>query len=138
MKTFEQQLADSARRLRDADNYRLPAPRRPHRRLVWGWLTTPAAAAIGLLAGINLPRQAAMLAPQVAEVRVTDTIIRDHTVRDTIFVPAPALRTRLTGHPDKKTAARTREKLSDTLQAFPSQGSNVLCDGVDYSLLVRL
>lgn len=136
MKTFEQQLAGSARRLRDADNYRLPAPRPPRRRLAWGWLTTPAAAIAGLLAGSGLPRQAAVLVPQVAEVRTVDTVVSEHTVRDTVYVPVPATSPapRPAESRDEVTAARR------SAEAFrpDTSGCNVLCDGVDYSLLVSL
>lgn len=135
MKTFEQQLSDSACRLRDANNYRLPAPRRPYRRPAWGWLTTPAAAVVGVLVGTGLPHQTATLVPQVAEVRVTDTVVRERTVRDTIYLPAPAAPRppHTVPHGDVPASAS-----ADVADSPDTSGCNVRCDGVDYSLLVRL
>lgn len=138
MKTFEQQLADSARRLRDADNYRLPAPRRQPRRLAWGWLATPAAAVVGLLVGTGLPRTDSVPATPLAEARPADTVVKLRTVRDTVFLPAPPP-SRPAAKPAAADIATTGRDLSaDTLRTQTAQGCNVLCDGVDYNLLVRL
>ena len=60
--TFEDQLTASARRLREAQDAKLHVPTSPlpHRRQYWGWIATPAAAAVGLLFGmfINQPSKA--------------------------------------------------------------------------------
>lgn len=138
MKTFEQQLADSARRLRDADNYRLPAPRRRPRCLAWGWLATPAAAVVGLLVGTGLPRTVSVPATPLAEARPADTVVKLRTVHDTVFLPAPP-----PSRPAAKTAAADITAAdpvlpADTLRPQAAEGCNVLCDGVDYTLLVRL
>ncbi|MBR1877917.1 MAG: hypothetical protein IJ814_02800 [Paludibacteraceae bacterium] len=57
--SFEQQLAASARRLRDSQAANLPVPAlHPLRRHYWGWVATPAAAAAGLLIGLFINRPA--------------------------------------------------------------------------------
>ena len=60
--SFEDQLTASARRLREAQdaNLHVPASPQSHRRQYWGWIATPAAAAVGVLIGlfINQPSKA--------------------------------------------------------------------------------
>ena len=63
--TFEDQLTASARRLREAQDAKLHVAASPqisnssiHRRSQnWGWITTPIAAAIGLLIGLFINHQ---------------------------------------------------------------------------------
>ena len=58
--TFEDQLTASARRLREAQdaNLHVTASPQSHRRQYWGWIATPAAAAVGLLIGLFIHRPA--------------------------------------------------------------------------------
>ena len=63
--TFEDQLTASARRLREAQDAKLHVAASPqisnlsiHRRSQnWGWITTPIAAAVGLLIGLFINHQ---------------------------------------------------------------------------------
>lgn len=52
---FEQQLGQSARRLRDQQNYALPVRKLPYRPARITWVASAAAAAIGWFVGIAFP-----------------------------------------------------------------------------------
>ena len=62
-KTFESQLSASARRMRKQSESHLSVPETiviPQKRTrYWGWIATPAAAAVGLLIGLFIHRPAA-------------------------------------------------------------------------------
>ncbi len=86
--TFEDQLTASARRLREAQDAELHVDSMPHAvsehsplRLYWGWIATPAAAAIGLLIGIFIHKPAAQpddfVVPVVAEETAGQSILDD-------------------------------------------------------------
>lgn len=61
-KTFESQLSASARRMRKQSESHLSVPETiviPQKRTrYWGWIATPAAAAVGLLIGLFIHRPA--------------------------------------------------------------------------------
>lgn len=61
-KTFESQLSASARRMRKLSESNLSVPETiaiPQKRTrYWGWIATPAAAAVGLLIGLFIHRPA--------------------------------------------------------------------------------
>ena len=106
-KTFEQQLIVSAHRLRekqDADlqinepdaslqTYTLPqivSPQHSAHRVYWGWIATPAAAAIGLLIGlfIHKPTTAPdQLTVPVVAVETSGQSILDDGANYALFVP---------------------------------------------------
>ena len=98
--SFEDQISASARRLREAQDANLIVAEHPHashiqtagntqqetklpRRLYWGWIATPAAAAIGLLIGIFIHKPAAQpddfVVPIVAEETAGQSILDDGT-----------------------------------------------------------
>ena len=60
--TFESQLSASARRIRKQSESNLSVPETiviPHKHTrYWGWIATPAAAAVGLLIGLFIHRPA--------------------------------------------------------------------------------
>ena len=80
--TFEEQLIASARRLREAQDAKLQVTASPlsHRRQYWGWIATPAAAAVGLIIGlfINQPTKA----PDQFTVPVVTEEITGHSILD--------------------------------------------------------
>ena len=83
--TFEDQLTASARRLREAQDAKLQVTALPqsHRRLYWGWIATPTAAAIGLLIGLFVHRPAQQnndfVVPVVAAETTGHSILDDGT-----------------------------------------------------------
>ena len=112
-----------------------PSPLNPSSRPSWGWVSTPVAAAVGLLAGMFMPyvAQTASDAPQPLEriVRVVDTVVKERTVRDTVFVPsARSFAARASVATDAQPSAKNVPAAeADTM------GKCILDDGVDYSLL---
>jgi hypothetical protein len=138
MSKFEEQIRSSAQRIRAKENAEMnvaPSPLNPSSRPSWGWVSTPVAAAVGLLAGMFMPyvAQTASDAPQPLEriVRVVDTVVKERTVRDTVFVPSPHSFTARASvadgsHPSAKIVSAASP---DTM------GRCILDDGVDYSLL---
>ncbi len=86
--SFEDQLTASAKRMREAHDAELHVDSMPHavsehspRRLYWGWIATPAAAAIGLLIGIFIHKPAVQpddfVVPIVAEETAGQSILDD-------------------------------------------------------------
>lgn len=112
-----------------------PSPLNPSSRSSWGWVSTPVAAAVGLLVGMFMPyvAQTASDAPQPLEriVRVTDTIVKERTVRDTVYVPSPHS---FTARASFAAGAQSSEKGVSAASA-DTMGKCILDDGVDYSLL---
>ena len=126
---FEQQLQQSAHRLRDQQNYDLPMRKNPRQRFAWGWITTAAAAVIGWYVGISFPLNDTLTDPTVALAVPADTIIqyREKIVRDTVIqkIEIPTVR---------------KQKITATSSqpSHPTQGCNMECDGIDYSLLIGM
>ena len=138
MSKFEEQIRSSAQRIRAKENAEMnvaPSPLTPSSRPSWGWVATPVAAAVGLLAGMFMPyvAQTASDAPQPLEriVRVVDTVVKERIVRDTVFVPsARSFAARASVATDAKPSAKNVPAAeADTM------GKCILDDGIDYSLL---
>ena len=138
MSKFEEQIRSSAQRIRAKENAEMnvaPSSLNPSSRPSWGWVSTPVAAAVGLLAGMFMPyvAQTASDAPQPLEriVRVVDTVVNERTVRDTVFVPsARSFAARASVATDAQPSAKNVPAAeADTM------GKCILDDGVDYSLL---
>lgn len=135
MSKFEEQIQQSAQRLRARENAGMnvaPSPLTPSSRLSWGWVTTPIAAAIGLVAGMFVPRMGQpsgmMLLPEVQTVRVVDTVMKNVVVHDTVYVPQPS--------PDHIASTSERDvPQTDGMLSPDTMGRCILDDGVDYSLL---
>ena len=83
--TFEDQLTASARRLREVQDAKLQVTTSPlsNRRQYWGWIATPAAAAVGLFIGlfVNHPSKAPdqFTVPVVAAETTGHSILDDGT-----------------------------------------------------------
>lgn len=137
MKTFEQQITESARRLRhNSDDISTvpPCPISQRRRLSWGWWATPAAAVVGLFIGWNFSPKEGGSTPQPIAAAATDTVVvyRDcvKTIHDTVVkhirvaAPSPTLRDNMVANQPLPTP--------DTM------GCDIECDGVSYHLLARI
>ena len=126
--SFEQQLMQSAHRLRDEQNYQLPLRPLPRRRISWGWISTAAAALIGWVVGISFPLNNKLTQPEMAVVTKTDTVVQyqEKVVRDTII------------H-EVKVPVRIEVPVvpQETQISQESNGCNVECDGINYALLVK-
>ena len=126
--SFEEQLQQSAHRLREEQNYQLPLRPLPRRRISWGWISTAAAALIGWVVGISFPLNNQLTQPQMAVVTKTDTVVQyqEKVVRDTII------------H-EVKVPVRIEVPVvpKETQSPQNSNGCNVECDGIDYALLVK-
>jgi len=80
--TFEDQLTASARRLREAQDAKLHVTASPlsHRRQYWGWIATPAAAAVGLVIGLFVHRPAEQTNDYVVPIVAAET--SGHSILD--------------------------------------------------------
>lgn len=86
-KTFEQQLIASARRLREKQDADLQINELPQtvsarhsaHRVYWGWIATPAAAAIGLLIGLFIHK------PTTAPDQLTVPVVAVETAGQSIL-----------------------------------------------------
>ena len=126
--SFEQQLQQSAHRLREEQNYQLPLRPLPRRRISWGWISTAAAAIVGWAVGISFPLNNKIPESEMAVVTKTDTVVqyKEKVVRDTII------------H-EVKVPVRIEVPVApkETQISQKSNGCNVECDGIDYALLVK-
>ena len=100
------------------------------KRTYWGWVATPAAAVIGIIFGMTLPRLVGNVDQQVQLVQVHDTIRVPLHTQDTIFLTKVEERERIVW--------RDREPgtVESIVQEDVPQCSSVSCDGIDYSMLV--
>lgn len=127
--TFEEQLTQSARRLRDEQNYQLPLRPLHRSRFSWGWVSTGAAAVIGWLVGICFPIDNSFPEKNMAALTQTDTVVqyKERVVRDTIV---------------KEVKVPVKVKVPVVKSEVPAQrnagGCNVECDGIDYAMLIRM
>lgn len=80
--TFEDQLTASARRLREAQDAKLhvTASQMSHRRQYWGWIATPAAAAVGLVIGLFIHRPSEQTNDYVVPIVAAETA--GHSILD--------------------------------------------------------
>ena len=126
--SFEQQLRQSAHRLREEQNYQLPLRPLPRRHFSWGWISTAAAAIVGWAVGISFPLNNKIPESEMAMVTKTDTVVqyKEKVVRDTII------------H-EVKVPVRIEVPVvpKETQSPQDSNGCNVECDGIDYALLVK-
>ena len=126
---FEEQIMQSARRLRDAQNSQLPLRESPRRHTSTTWIASIAAAAIGWAVGISFPiveepshnQLALQTQPdtviQYKEILVHDTIIQKVEVPIKVEVPS---------------SSRQHTLYADI------KGCNVECDGIDYTMLIGM
>lgn len=121
----------SARRLRDRQNYQLPLRKMPRRsQSSTVWIASVVAAAVGWIVGIAFPLGEEQSTTDLALFTAPDTIVqyREKVVHDTVVkhvnVPVPV---KVASASPKRAEPYTGMK-----------GCNVECDGIDYSLLVGM
>lgn len=140
MATFEEQLTNSAHRIKHEDNERLRVPQNPMtgKRTYWGWVATPAAAVIGIVFGMNLPMLFNDTEEQVQFVQVHDTIHVSHHTYDTIYLTKVEERERIVWRErkTKEDATKTVDNNNDIASVNEPQCTSVSCDGIDYALFV--
>lgn len=137
MKTFEQQITESVRRLRRKEHDFSavpPCPIVPHRRSSWGWWATPAAAAAGLLIGWTWPSTAPDHSEKFLAAASPDTVVvyRDsvRTVYDTVIKHIRIV--------SPSTASPALPVAENTLPPPDTMGCDIECDGVSYHLLAQI
>lgn len=149
MKNFEEQLAQSAARLRNAENGRLKVPRPFHkpRRIPWGWIATPVAALVGLFWGVELGRMSTEVSSSLEARRMADTVVRYDVLRDTVYLSHPSDAMASVSVPESGKKASRARKVSlpvshDSVESRTAvaprsrrTGKCILEDGVDYTLL---
>ncbi|CDE87741.1 unknown [Prevotella sp. CAG:891] len=138
---FEQQLRQSARRLRDQQNYALPVRKLPYRPTRITWVASAAAAAIGWVVGVSFPIawfvgiafpiDGQQQPKELTACAVPDTVVtvRDRIVRDTI-VQQVKIPVRVS---TEKVVVKKENEAKVVLA-----GCNMECDGIDYSQLVGM
>ena len=126
---FEQQLGQSARRLRDQQNYALPVRKLPYRPARITWVAS--AAAIGWFVGIAFPIDGQQQPKELTACAVPDTVVtvRDRIVRDTIVQQVKI--------PVRVSTEKVVEKKENEAKVVLA-GCNMECDGIDYSQLVGM
>ena len=128
---FEKQLMQSAKRLREEQDNQLPLrkyPRRHHPATTW--IASIAAACMGWIFGASFSAGEEQPQPELALYSQPDTVIqyRDRLVHDTIIQEIEI--------PVEVESASTQK--SRMVYYADTQGCNVECDGIDYSMLVGM
>lgn len=140
MATFEEQLRNSAQRIKHEDNKRLRIPQNPMtgKRTYWGWVATPAAAVVGIVFGMSMPMLVNNVEQQVQFVQVHDTIHVPHHTHDTIYLTKVEERERIVWR-DKKVreeSMKTLDNKNGIATSNEPQCTSVSCDGIDYAMFV--
>ena len=133
MKTFEDKLHESARRIMVQDNKSLHVPQNPLRQKAayWGWIATPAAAVVGIVLGMSA-HLALDNEPKIKFVHETDTVQVVRPVHDTLY---------LTQIVEKEKYIIRQAKSDESESAsIPEETevpacSSIQCDGINYSIL---
>lgn len=140
MATFEEQLRNSAQRIKHEDNKRLPIPQNPMtgKHTYWGWVATPAAAVIGIVFGMSLPMLVNDVEQQVQFVHVHDTIRVPHHQHDTIYLTKVEERERIVWRDRivNEEKVNCYDDKKDIVRQDEPQCTSVSCDGIDYALFV--
>ena len=135
MKTFEDKLHASARRLAEQDNRRIHVPQNPlmQKKTYWGWVATPAAAIVGIVFGLSI-HTFMNIEPDVRYVQTTDTLRIPQPVHDTLYltqiVEKEKIIVRQATDTSQAVAAPTQEE-ADTPAC-----TSIQCDGINYAILV--
>ena len=133
MKTFEDKLHESARRIMIQDDKSLHVPHNPlnERATYWGWIATPAAAVAGIVLGMSA-HLALDNEPKIKFVHETDTVQIVRPVHDTLY---------LTQIVEKEKYIIRQANSEETESAGMQQDeevpacSSIQCDGINYSIL---
>lgn len=140
MATFEEQLTQSAQRIKHEDSIRLRVPQNPmtEKRTYWGWVATPVAAVIGIVFGMSLPMLINDAEQQIQYVQVHDTISVPHHTHDTIYLTKIKELERIVWREreTKKEVGETIGNNTDIANQIEPQCTSVSCDGIDYTLFV--
>ncbi len=140
MATFEEQLTNSAQRIKHDDNKRLRVPHNKitGKRTYWGWVATPAAAVIGIVFGMSMPMLVNDVEQQVQFVHVHDTIRVPNHMHDTIYLTKVEEHERIVWRErEAKTEnMKTLYNKNDIATSNEPQCTSVSCDGIDYAMFV--
>ena len=143
MKTFEDKLQASARRIAEQDNRKMHVPQNPltQKRTYWGWVATPAAAVAGIVFGLSMhvmmDRE-----PDIRYLQTTDTLRLLQPVHDTLYLTQVVEKERIV----VRQAANTNQTESIPAQEEPEPRSaqasesepactSIQCDGINYAIL---
>lgn len=136
MRNFEDQLRDSAARMRKRAALRsLSLPKNPFRRQPrrWMWSAVAVAAVLGWVVGVTMPPRRSV--PHAVERVAVRQWKRQPRVADTVYLPQKA----------EPSVARVQTVVVPSAVASDGKaparhpvGKNICNDGVDYSLLVAL
>ena len=133
MKTFEDKLHESARRIMIQDDKSLHVPQNPlnERATYWGWIATPAAAVAGIVLGMS-----AHLAfdnePKIKFVHETDTVQIVRPVHDTLYLTQIVEKEK---YIIRQANSNESESASTLEEAEVPACSSIQCDGINYSIL---
>lgn len=134
MKTFEDKLQASARRIAEQDNRKMHVPQNPltQKKTYWGWVATPAAAVAGLVFGLSL-HLFVTSEPDIRYVQQTDTLRMVRPVHDTLYLTQIVEKEKIIlreATDTDQTASAPEQEETDT-----SACTSIQCDGINYAIL---
>lgn len=134
MKQFEDKLQASAQRLARQEDRNLRVPQNPmqQKRAYWGWVTTPAAAAVGIVFGMSLHLFTGNH-HDATFAQSTDTIRIFQPVHDTLYLTQVVEKERIVN----KYIPTPEVVKADTKESapHPEECTSIQCDGINYAIL---
>ena len=134
MKQFEDKLLASAQRLAHQEDSKLHVPQNPmqQKRAYWGWVTTPAAAVVGIVFGMSMHLFTSNH-PDATLAQSTDTIRIVQPVHDTLYLTQVVEKERIVN----KYIPTPEVVKADTKESAPhlEECTSIQCDGINYAIL---
>ena len=134
MKTFEDKLQASARRIAEQDNKKLHVPQNPltQKKTYWGWVATPAAAVVGLVFGMSV-HLFMDGEPDIRYVQQTDTLRIAQPVHDTLYLTQVIEKEKIIVKQATNTSAMESAPVQE--ETDTPTCTSIQCDGINYAIL---
>ena len=134
MKTFEDKLQASARRIAEQDNRKMHVPQNPltQKRTYWGWVATPAAAVAGIVMGLSM-HLFMNSEPDIRYVHQIDTLRVLQPVHDTLYLTQIVEKEKIIVRQTTETSQAVSSSLQE--ETDTSACTSIQCDGINYAIL---
>ena len=134
MKTFEDKLQASARRIAEEDNRKMHVPQNPltQKRTYWGWVATPAAAVAGIVMGLSM-HLFMNSEPDIRYVHQIDTLRVLQPVHDTLYLTQIVEKEKIIVRQTTETSQAVSSSLQE--ETDTSACTSIQCDGINYAIL---
>ena len=134
--TFEDRIHQSAKRISARQNAKLRVPANPRKSnaTYWGWVTTPAAAIVGIALGLSFQHR--IITSGTGETATTGIAVQP--VHDTVYVPEVKHDTMWLTRVETKERIVKQKDVTETESMTKKDDAvctSVSCDGINYAIL---